>query len=111
MILKQPLVIDRFGGEKITITEIELKKEQITAGVIIKAEQSLLANGGFFPTGEMESSKSFQAYILAELLEIRYEELFQMNGEDFISLCDELQGFLGNSVLKKLQAMILKEQQ
>lgn len=110
MKLSKPLVIKRFGGEEKTITEVEIKKEKITAGVIIKAEQSLLGNGGFFPTGEIESSKSFQGYVLAEILDIRYEELLEMEGEDFILLSNELQGFLGNTVLKQLQAAILGKQ-
>lgn len=110
MKLSKPLVIKRFGGEKRTIEEIVIKKEQITAGIIIKAEQALLANGGFFPSGDMESSKSFQAYILAELLDMRYDEVLEMEGQDFLELSNILQGFLGNSVLKQFQAAILGKQ-
>ena len=110
MKLSKPLTVERFGGEKRTIEEVILTKEQITAGVIIKAEHALLANGGFFPSGDMESSKSFQAYVLADLLDLRYDEVLKMEGQDFLELSNILQGFLGNSVLKQLQAAILEKQ-
>lgn len=109
MKLLKPLAIERFGKEKETIIEIEIKKEKFTAGVILKAEHNFLINGGTYPVGEMEGSRAFLTYVLAEMEDLRYEELEKLAGIDLIKLTDEIKGFFGTSALEKLKEMILEK--
>lgn len=110
MKLSKPLVIQRFGGEEKTITEIELKKEQLTAEIIIKAEQRFLNKGMAYPTTGLEETRGYQACVLCELLELRDEEINQMSGEDFLELTNKIKGFFGKSVLEKLQEILSEKQ-
>ena len=111
MKLLKPLVIERFGGEKRTITEVVLNKEKFTADVIIRAEQNFLKQGFDYPITGMESVRGYQACVLCELLDLRPEELNSMAGEDFIKLTNMVKGFFGKSVLEQLQEMLEKDKE
>ena len=82
MKLKKPLIIKNFGAEERKIEEINIKKEDFTAKVIIDAEQSFLMSSGVFPAEGMHNSRKFLTFVLAELLEVRYENLLELDGED-----------------------------
>lgn len=111
MKLSKPLVIERFGGEKRTIEEVILNREQFTADIIIRAEQNFLRQGFEYPVGALESMRGYQACVLCELLDLRTEELNKMAGEDFIKLTDTVKGFFGKTVLEQIQEMLLQDRE
>ncbi|WP_293957935.1 hypothetical protein [uncultured Fusobacterium sp.] len=110
MKLKKPLLIKNFGAEERKIEEINIKKEDFTAKVIIDAEQNFLMSNGIFPTEGMHNSRKFLTFVLAELLEVRYDNLLELDGEDLISITDEIKNFFGASALEKIVEMFSVKQ-
>lgn len=110
MKLKKPLIIKNFGAEERKIEEINIKKENFTAKVIIDAEQSFLMSSGVFPAEGMHNSRKFLTFVLAELLEVRYENLLELDGEDLLSITDEVKNFFGVSALEKIVEMFSAKQ-
>lgn len=106
MKLSKPIVIKRFGGEKRVIEEVTLTKEQFTADVIIRSEQSFLNQGFNYPINGLESLRGYQGCVLCELLNLRNDELKNISGEDFIKLTDTIKGFFGKSALEQLQELL-----
>lgn len=111
MKLKKPLSINNFGAEERKIDEINIDKKDFTAKVIIEAEQNFLMGGGIFPAEGMHNSRKFLTYVLAELLDTRYENLLELDGEDLISITDEIKSFFGTSALEKIAEMFFVKQE
>lgn len=97
----------RKNGEEKEITEIEIKPEDFTAKALLEAEREFLINGGVFPKGEMESSRAYQGYIAAKILECRIDDLETLPATDFLKIANVVKGFFDGLELEILTQMLL----
>lgn len=104
--LSKSIKIRKNGEEKDT-TEIEIKSEDFTAKILLEAEREFLINGGVFAKGEMESSRAYQGYIAAKILECRIDDLEALPATDFFKITNVVKGFFDGLELENLTQILL----
>lgn len=105
MKLSKPLIIG-IGDSQTTISEINIKKEDFTAGVIIESEKEFLLSGGIFAKGEMESTRAYLGYVAAKIIKCKPEDLEKLPGTDFIKITNVIKGFFDGSDLETLMEIL-----
>lgn len=105
MKLTKPLKIG-IGDSQQTISEIDIKKEDFTARVIIESEKEFLLSGGIFAKGEMESTRGYLGYVAAKIIGCKPEELMELSGSDYIRITNVVKGFFDGSDLETLMEIL-----
>ena len=105
MKLSKPIVIG-IGDSQKTISEINIKKEDFTARVIVEAEKKFLLSGGGFAKGEMESTRAYLGYVAAKIIDCKPEDLMKLTGTEYIKITNMIKGFFDGSDLETLMEIL-----
>lgn len=86
-------IITGFGEHQKTISEINIKKEDFTAKILLEAEREFLLMGGIFPSGDMESSRAYLGVIASKIIGCTPDELTRLSALEYIKITNIIKGF------------------
>ena len=92
MKLEKP-IITGFGDNQQTISEINIKKEDFTAKILLEAEREFLLTGGIFPKGEMEDSRAYLGVIASKIIGCTPSDLETLSALEYIKITNIIKGF------------------
>ena len=86
-------IITGFGENQQTISEINIKKEDFTAKILLEAEREFLLTGGIFPKGEMEDSRAYLGVVASKIIGCTPSDLETLSALEYIKITNIIKGF------------------
>lgn len=105
MKLEKP-IITGFGDNQQTISEINIKKEDFTAKILLEAEREFLLIGGIFPKGEMEGSRAYLGLIASKIIGCTPSDLETLSAIEYIKITNMIKGFFDGLEYQVLMEML-----
>lgn len=105
MKLKQP-IITGFGDTQKTISEVNIKKEDFTAKILLDAEREFLLTGGIFPQGNMEGSRAYLGLIAAKIIGCTPSDLEKLSALEYIKITNIIKGFFDSLEYQNLMEIL-----